>query len=298
MLNEGHCGYVAIIGRPNVGKSTLLNHLLGQKLCITSRKPQTTRHRLLGIKTEGKNQIVYVDTPGIHQRQHNAMNRYLNRAATTSMEGVEVILWLVEALQWTEEDSHVLKAVSHSTVPVILGINKVDKLPNKQVLLPYLEDIASKYDFVHIFPISALNGQNLPELETFITQCLPINDFLFPEEQFTDRSERFLSAEIIREKLFRRLGAELPYRITVEIEHFSTHKKLTHINGLIWVERDSQKGIVIGKEGKMLKSIGEEARKDMETMLDCKVFLELWVKVKKGWCDNERALQQLGYASE
>jgi len=296
MSSEGYCGYVAIIGRPNVGKSTLLNHLLGQKLSITSRKPQTTRHRLLGIKTEGNTQIIYVDTPGLHQRKHNAMNRYLNRAATNSLVGVDVIVWLVEALQWTGEDSYVLEALAQSAVPVILGVNKIDKLSDKKALLPYLQEVAIKRDFVEVFPISAQNGQNLVELEAKITHLLPINTFLFPEDQFTDRTERFLAAEIIREKLVRRLGAELPYRLTVQIEHFSSETNLTHISAIIWVERKGQKPIVIGKKGQMLKAIGEEARKEMEMMVGCKVFLQLWVKVKQGWCDDERALRQLGYS--
>jgi len=296
MSSEGYCGYVAIIGRPNVGKSTLLNHLLGQKLSITSRKPQTTRHRLLGIKTEGNTQIIYVDTPGLHQRKHNAMNRYLNRAATNSLVGVDVIVWLVEALLWTGEDSYVLEALAQSAVPVILGVNKIDKLSDKKALLPYLQEVAIKRDFVEVFPISAQNGQNLVELEAKITHLLPINTFLFPEDQFTDRTERFLAAEIIREKLVRRLGAELPYRLTVQIEHFSSETNLTHISAIIWVERKGQKPIVIGKKGQMLKAIGEEARKEMEMMVGCKVFLQLWVKVKQGWCDDERALRQLGYS--
>ncbi|RKZ41774.1 MAG: GTPase Era [Gammaproteobacteria bacterium] len=298
MSIEKHCGYVAIIGRPNVGKSTLLNHLLGQKISITSRKPQTTRHRLLGIKTEADTQIVYVDTPGLHQRHHNAMNRYLNRAATNSMVGVDVIVWLVEALHWTKEDTFVLNTLKQSSAPIILGVNKIDKISDKNALLPYLKEVATRYDFLEIIPISASKGHNLVELETKITQLLPITTFLFPEEQITDRTERFLAAEFIREKLVRRLGAELPYRLTVEIEHFSSDKNLTHIAALIWVEQHGQKVIVIGKKGKILKAVGEEARKEMEAMLECKVFLQLWVKVKKGWCDNERALQQLGYSEE
>ncbi|RKZ35594.1 MAG: GTPase Era, partial [Gammaproteobacteria bacterium] len=201
MSIEKHCGYVAIIGRPNVGKSTLLNHLLGQKISITSRKPQTTRHRLLGIKTEADTQIVYVDTPGLHQRHHNAMNRYLNRAATNSMVGVDVIVWLVEALHWTKEDTFVLNTLKQSSAPIILGVNKIDKISDKNALLPYLKEVATRYDFLEIIPISASKGHNLVELETKITQLLPITTFLFPEEQITDRTERFLAAEFIREKL-------------------------------------------------------------------------------------------------
>jgi GTP-binding protein Era len=295
MSNEGYCGYVAIIGRPNVGKSTLLNQLLGQKLSITSRKPQTTRHRLLGIKTVDNTQIIYVDTPGLHQNKYNAMNRYLNRAATNSMDGVDVIIWLVEALVWTEEDILVLSTLQQTTVPVILAINKVDKIHDKNRLLPYLQMLASKRDFAEIFSISALKAQNIVEMEAKITKFLPLGLPIFPEDQITDRTERFLVAEIIREKLIRHLGAELPYQLTVQVEHFLSKKNLTHLSAIIWIERQSQKAIVIGKKGNMLKRVGEEARKDIEIMLGCKVFLQLWVKVKQGWCDDERTLRQLGY---
>lgn len=295
MNNEGHCGYVAIIGRPNVGKSTLLNYLLGQKISITSPKPQTTRHRLLGIKTEGNHQIIYVDTPGIHQRKHNAINRYLNQVALTSIEGVDVILWLVEALQWTLEDSQVLNILAKTSIPMILGVNKIDKVKDKTTLLPYLQEVSQKRQFKDIFPISAFKGQNLVELEKNIIKCLPQSMPLFPEDQVTDRSERFLVAELVREKLVRRLGDELPYRLAVEIELFESGKKLTHISAIIWVERPGQKAIVIGKQGGMLKIIGEEARKEIEVLIASKVFLQLWVKVKPGWCDDERALEQLGY---
>ena len=296
MSNKGHSGYVAIIGRPNVGKSTLLNHLLGQKLSITSHKPQTTHHRLLGIKTDGNTQIIYVDTPGLHQHQRNAMNRYLNRAALNSTENVDIIVWLVEALRWTGEDNFVLKTLVQTSVPVILGINKIDKVSNKNSLLPYLQEMASKHNFAEVIPISARKGENLLKLETKITELMPISPLLFPVDQVTDRSERFLAAELIREKLVRRLGAELPYRLTVQIEHFSSQKDLTHISAIIWVERQGQKIIVIGSKGQVLKAVGEESRKDIEIMLECKVFLQLWVKVKQGWCDDERALRLLGYS--
>lgn len=299
MSNEKHCGYAALIGRPNVGKSTLLNHLLGQKISITSRKPQTTRHRLLGIKTVDDSQIIYVDTPGIHQRKGNAMNRYLNRAATTSLVGVDVIVWLVEALRWTEEDSYVLKMLAETEAPIILGVNKVDKITNKNSLLPYLQEMTNKLDFIsEIFPISARKGDNLVKLETKITSLLPVGLPFFPEDQLTDRTERFLCAEIVREKLVRRLGAELPYRLTVQTEHFSPDKDLTRISAIIWVENHGQKVIIIGKKGQGLKAVGEEARLDIEMMLGRKVYLQLWVKLKQGWCDDERALQQLGYSEE
>ncbi|MCK5877062.1 MAG: GTPase Era [Candidatus Marithrix sp.] len=296
MLNKGRCGYVAIVGRPNVGKSTLMNYFLGQKLCITSRKPQTTRHSLLGIKNKNNNQIIYIDTPGIHKRMHNAMNRYLNRAAISSIEGVDVIVWLVESLQWTAEDSYVLKTLADSSIAIILAVNKVDKVSDKNVLLPYLQKVTAKHNFTEVFPISALKNQNLDQLESKIINLLPVGIPLFPEEQITDRTEQFLCAEIVREKLVRRLGDELPYRITVQIEHFKTYNNVNHISALIWVETEGQKGIIIGKKGQTLKSIGKEAREDMEILLAHKVYLQLWVKVKRGWCDNERALQQLGYS--
>ena len=293
------CGYVAMIGRPNVGKSTLINHLIGQKLNITSRKPQTTRHRLLGIKTTEEAQFVYVDTPGIHQRQHNAMNRYLNRAATSTLAGVDIVIWLVEALQWTKEDGQVLSVLqSAERLPVILAVNKVDQLKDKQQLLPHLQELSTKHEFTAVFPISALRGENLEELEATILQHLPENDPFFPEDQLTDRSTRFLVAEIVREKLTRRLGAELPYRLTVQVDFYAEEKSITRISAVIWVERNSQKGIVIGKQGQGLKAVGEQAREDIEKFLDQKVFLQLWVKVKSGWSDDERALRQLGYDDE
>ncbi len=292
------CGYVAIVGRPNVGKSTLLNRLIGQKISITSRKPQTTRHRLLGIKTTDTAQVIYVDTPGLHERQHNAMNRYLNRSASASLLGVNVILWVIEALRWTEEDEWVLKILEETQIPVILLINKVDKFAEKTQLLPFMEQMATKRNFTDVFPISARKGVNLIDLEKALVKLLPEGAAEFPEDQITDRSERFLVAEIVREKLTRHLGAELPYRISVQTEHFADEEGITHISTVIWVERSSQKAIVIGKQGLMLKQIGEDARIDMEKLLDRKVFLQLWVKVKEGWSDDERALRQLGYTDE
>lgn len=295
---ETRCGYVAIIGRPNVGKSTLMNHLLGQKLSITSRKPQTTRHQLLGIKTVGDTQLIFVDTPGLHQGQSSALNRYLNRAALSSLTGVDIVVWLLEAQKWTTEDTKVLEAVQQSQVPVILAINKVDKLADKTQLLPFLEQQAQRHTFLGIFPISALKGTNLDQLEQTLCQHLPQSQWFFAPDQLTDRSERFLAAEIVREKLVRRLGDELPYRLSVQIEHFKEEDTLTHIAAMIWVERASQKGIVIGKQGSMLKSIGEAARHDLEQVLGRKIYLQLWVKVKEGWYDDERALRQLGYFEE
>ena len=293
-------GYVAIIGRPNVGKSTLINNVLGQKLCITSRRPQTTRHRVLGIKTTDDSQLIYVDTPGLHPDNKRAMNRYLNRAAAGSIEGVDVILFLIEGLVWTEEDNLVLERLrSHAKAPVILVINKVDKLAEKGELLPQIEKLSAEFEFAGIVPISARRGQNVDTLEQTVLRFIPEGELIYPEEQFTDRSSRFLASELVREKLFRHLGQELPYSITVEIEEFDDKDpKMIRIGAVIYVERAGQKGIVIGKGGELLKSIGKEARIEMQSLFDTKVFLRLWVKVRDGWSDNERMLQNLGYKDE
>ena len=289
------CGYAAIVGRPNVGKSTLLNHILGQKISITSRKPQTTRHRVLGIKTENQVQVVYVDTPGIHQDEPKAINRYMNRAATASVAGVDVIAFVVDGIKWTDADEHVLDKIKHSKSPIVLVVNKIDKLEDKSALLPHLDILSSKADFAAIIPVSALKGQQLDQLEKTIAGYLPESEYFFPEDQITDRSMRFMAAEMVREKIMRQLGQELPYAMTVEIEEFSSEKGVWHISALILVERSGQKSIIIGKQGARLKKIGMEARKDMENMLDAKVMLRLFVKVKGGWSDDERALKSLGY---
>jgi len=292
-------GYVAIIGRPNVGKSTLINRILGQKLCITSRRPQTTRHRILGIKTSEDSQLIYVDTPGLHFDGKRAMNRYMNRAAASSIEDVDVILFVIEGLKWTDEDAKVLERLqSNARVPVILVLNKVDKLSNKNDLLPHIAELATQYDFDHVVPISARKGVNVEQLETEILKLMPEGELIFPEEQLTDRSSRFLAAELVREKLFRHLGQELPYSITVEIEEFKQEQALYRISAVIYVERDGQKNIVIGKKGELLKAVGKDARIEMEQLFDCKVFLQVWVKVRDGWSDNERMLKNLGYTDE
>lgn len=292
------CGYVAIVGRPNVGKSTLLNHLIGQKVSITSRKPQTTRHQILGIKTTSQYQVIYVDTPGLHSNAGRAMNRYMNRAATSVLHGVNIVVFLIEALRWTDEDELVLSRIKESNIPCILLVNKIDKLENREQLLGFLQEVSNKYKFEHIIPVSALKGNNLDDLEKVITGYLEISSPWYAEDMVTDRSVRFLTAEIIREKLMRGLGQEVPYDLTVEIEQFKEKKNTIHISALIWVERANQKSIVIGKKGERLKSIGKQARKDIERLLDKKVFLELWVKVKEGWSDDERALLSLGYRDE
>jgi GTP-binding protein Era len=296
-LDRGNyfCGYVAIVGRPNVGKSTLLNTLLGQKISITARKPQTTRHRILGIKTDERAQVIYVDTPGIHGNSRVALNRYMNRAATSALQDVDVILFVVEASTWSDQDEFVLTKLSSVEVPVILVLNKVDKVKEKENLLLQLEKLAGKMKFTQLIPVSARNGEGIEALEKAVIGLLPASAPFFPEDQITDRSERFLAAEFIREKLMRSLGEEVPYALTVEIERFEDQGNLKNIHAVIWVARPGHKGIVIGKGGSLLKRIGEQARKDMERAFDCKVFLQLWVKVKEGWADDERALRSLGY---
>ncbi|TDY02982.1 GTPase Era [Thiohalophilus thiocyanatoxydans] len=299
MKNETfRCGYVALVGRPNVGKSTLMNHLLGQKLSITSRKPQTTRHRIIGIKTTEHAQIVYVDTPGIHQQAKKAMNRFMNRAASSAIDDVHVVVFVVEALKWTDEDEMVLSALKDISVPVILAVNKVDRLKQKEELLPFLQMLHEKLNFSEVVPISAKGGTNLPQLESEIIHHLDVSEAYYPEDQLTDRSSRFLAAEIVREKLMRNLGQELPYATTVEIEKFEELERLNRIHALIWVERDNQKSIVIGEKGERLKKVGQQARLDMQKLFDKKVHLELWVKVKAGWSDDERALSSLGYRDD
>ncbi len=293
-----HCGYVTIAGRPNVGKSTLLNRLLGQKISITSSKPQTTRHLLLGIKTLEGDQIIYVDTPGLQTQHRKAINRYMNKAATGALSGVDLVLFVVEAGKWSEEDEWVLGLLKEHSASVLLVINKIDHLENPNELLPFIETLSLKHAFITLCPLSALKNDNVDTLESLLLEHLPEGLPLFPEEQLTDRSERFLAAEIIREKLIRRLGSELPYQLSVEIELFKSENKLLRIAAIIWVERDSQKSIVIGKHGELLKIVGSEARKDMETLFDNKIFLQLWVKVKSGWSNDEKALRQLGYREE
>ena len=289
------CGYVAIVGRPNVGKSTLLNHLLGQKISITSRKPQTTRHQVLGIKTDRQYQIIFVDTPGLHSDADKAINRYMNRAASSAIRDVDVIVFVVDRTAWTAEDQMVLEQVQRSGLPVILAINKVDLLADKSQLLPHLQRLAEKADFAAVMPLSALQQHNVEQLEQEILQFLPESEHFFPEDQITDRSQRFLAAEIVREKIMRQLGEELPYAVTVEIEEFSQDESVLHISAVILVERKGQKKILIGDKGSRLRSIGTDARVDMERLFDSRVMLRLWVKVKSGWSDDERALRSLGY---
>ena len=290
-----NCGFVALIGRPNVGKSTLMNHLLKQKISITSRKPQTTRHRILGINTTEAGQAIYMDTPGMHNNEKRAMNRYLNRTAETTLLGVDVIVWLIDGLSWHEYDEIIFKKLEQAGLPVILAVNKVDKVKDKDAILTFFSEARHRFPFEHLVPISALKRTNLDQLESLIMKLLPENDLIYPEDQITDRPERFLAAEIIREKLTRRLGDELPYALTVEMERYEELPNITKIYAIIWVERLTQKNIVIGKDGEMLKKVGTDARFDIEKLIGQKVYLQLWVKVKKNWSDNERAMQSLGF---
>jgi len=298
MSDAFRCGYIAIIGRPNVGKSTLMNHLLGQKISITSRKPQTTRHRILGIKTTEAAQFIYVDTPGLHHTEKQNMNRYMNRAASSSLDFVNVILFVVEASKWTEEDDWVLEKIKDVKRPVILVLNKIDNINDKEALLPRIKTVSEKHAFSDVVPLSALKFENLDGLESTVMTYLEKSEAVYPDDQITDRSMKFLAAEIVREKLMRKLGQELPYALTVYIEKYEDSKDIIKIYAQIIVDRDSQKPIIIGRKGQQLKQIGQAAREDMEELFDKKVYLELWVKVKAGWADDEKSLHALGYAQD
>lgn len=299
MTPNTHCGFVAIVGRPNVGKSTLINHIVGQKVSITSRKPQTTRHRVLGIHTEGNYQTVYIDTPGLHSDEKRAINRLMNRAAHSSLGDVALVLFLVEGTHWEKDDEMVLKRIKQAGVPCVLVINKIDNVKDKQSLLPHLQFLASQHDFKDIIPISATKGEHTATVEKLVKESLEPCEFYFPEDYFTDRSSRFMISELIREKVMRNTGDELPYDTAVEIEKYETQPNgVLKIHASILVARDAQKRIVIGKGGEKIKTIGRDARLDAERMLDCRIFLELFVKVKSGWADDERALRSLGYGDD
>lgn len=287
------CGFVAIVGRPNVGKSTLLNHVLGQKVSITSRKPQTTRHRIHGIHTDGARQFIYVDTPGLHKSEARAMNRAMNATVLDVLKDVDVVLFMTERTVFNEEDEMVLEQLGKVRCPVLWLINKSDLLPRRERLLPHIASISSRYPFAEVIPLSVLKGHNMETVEECVARYLPEGPFLFPEDQVTDRSSRFLAAELVREKITRQVGDELPYEAMVEIERFVQEPELIHIHALILVEKSGQKQIIIGHKGERLKQIGQAARLDMERAFGCKVMLELWVKVKSGWSDDERALQSL-----
>lgn len=291
----GKVGYIAIVGRPNVGKSTLLNHLIGQKVSITSRKAQTTRHRITGIRTDAGAQYVFVDTPGFQTQHQNALNRVMNRSVTQTLSNVDVVLFVIEVMRFDARDEKVL-ALLPRDLPVILVLNKIDKLDDKEKLLPFIEKMSSLFPFAAIVPVSAQKGgAQLDELLAEIRRHLPEGTPIFGEDEITDRSERFLAAEIVREKVFRLSGEEVPYSVSVEIEKFETVGNLRRIFAAIIVDREGQKPILIGSKGEKLKEIGTQARKDMEKLFDGKVYLEVWVKVKGGWADDERALKSLGY---
>lgn len=296
MENSSKFGFVALIGRPNVGKSTLMNHLIGQKVSITSRRPQTTRNRVLGIDTQGEYQAVFVDTPGLHKEEKRAINRLMNRAAESALGDVELILLVVDATLWTDDDEMVFSKIENTKVPVVLVINKIDKLHDKATLLPLIERLSKRVSFKAIVPVSALRSTNLDDLKKLVFESLPEGPHCFSEDSITDRSSRFMAAELIREKLMRQMGDELPYSATVEIEEFKEEENLLRISAVILVERTGQKKMVIGAGGSRIKRIGTDARVDMEKLFDSKVFLNLFVKVKAGWADDERALKSLGYA--
>lgn len=290
-----YCGYIALVGRPNVGKSTLLNCILQQKLCITSRKPQTTRHSILGIQTDETYQCIYVDTPGIHHGSKKMMNRMMNKTAMSVLSDVDVAVLVVDGTHWDEEDEHVLRLIAQTEVPVILAVNKVDKIVDKQVLLPWLDTISQQHPFAAIIPLSAKTGVQVENLQEKLKTFLPAGPHLYGEDQITDRPIRFLCAEMVREKIFRLCGQELPYSTTVEIESFKDEGALVRIHALILVDKDSHKRMIIGDKGQKLKEMATGARLDMEQLLGKKVFLQCWCKVKSGWADDERLLQQLGY---
>nr|WP_148201640.1 GTPase Era [Psychrobacter arcticus] len=300
-------GYVAIVGRPNVGKSTLMNHLLGQKLSITSRKPQTTRHRIHGILSNDEMQAVFVDTPGIHRNEVRAINERMNKAAVSALVDVDLVLFVVDSDQWRDDDLLVLQKLGDTNLNVVLVINKADTLKDKGSVLPLMETFNDSFDFADIVPVSALKNQNLDRLQEVIASHLPVAAPIYDTEQITDRSERFLASEIIREKIMRSAGDEVPYDLTVQIDGFKDEaahtdpktgrprKACTFIDATIYVERSGQKAIVIGDKGQRIKQVGMDARKDMEQLFDKKIMLTLWVKVKRGWSDDERALTSLGY---
>lgn len=288
-------GYVALIGRPNVGKSTLLNQLLGQKVSIVTHKPQTTRQRVAGIKSLPAGQVVYLDTPGIHKSTGRALNRYMNRVARAAFRDVEAVLFLVEAGRWTRQDRKIAAMLTDLDVPVFLIVNKIDEVEHKQELLAYVTDATAEGSFEEVFMISALKGDGVEDIEARLLETLPFSMPFYDQDQITDRSERFLAAELLREALTLRLHQELPYALTVEIEHFRRRDDLVHIGAIVWVERDSQKQIVIGKGGQVLKQVGAQARRAMEEFLDEKVYLQTWVKVAKDWSRSERAMERMGF---
>lgn len=289
------CGVVSIAGRPNVGKSTLLNRLVGQKLSITAHKPQTTRHSIHGIQTIGERQVIYVDTPGIHVSGTQKLNQVLNRTASSSLHDVDVIILLIQAMVWNDDDQRAYELVSNSGVPFFFAINKIDTIKHKKDLLPFLTKLPKHERLQQVMLISARKGAGVDALEAGVAKLIPEGPWQYGPDELTNRSSRFLAAEAVREQLTRLLSAELPYALSVEIETFEESPSLIRIGAVIWVDKASQKGIVIGKGGAQLKEVGTRARSTLETLFDNKIFLQLWVRVKEGWADDERALRSLGY---
>jgi len=289
-------GLVALVGRPNVGKSMLLNALVGEKVSIVTRKPQTTRHRIIGVRSRGAAQLVYVDTPGLHEHEPSVMNRYLNRTAEYVIGDVDAAALVVEATRWTDEDERVLERLKAAGCPVVLAINKVDRIKDKNGLLPFIDELSQRLDFAAVLPVSATRETNTEELERELTALLPSGEWLYPSDQLTDRSRSFMAAELVREQLMDALGDELPYATTVAIEAFEVEEARYRIAAIIWVEREGQKKMVIGAGGKRLKGVGTAARLRMEALFETQVHLQLWVKVREGWSNDERALKSLGYA--
>ncbi len=295
MLEITRCGYVALVGRPNVGKSTLLNHVLGQKISITSRKPQTTRRNLIGVDTQHQNQAIYVDTPGIHQQIKRELNRYMVSNATSALSDVDLLVVLIEGGRTTSADEHVLNLVAVHKVPKFAVLSKVDLIKDKTALLPQIQALAERSLFDEIVPLSALKEDGVERFRAHVFERLPLRPHFFADDEVTDQPERFLVAEIVREKLMRQLGDEIPHSATVVVEHFKHGDKVIDIHADIVVERAGQKRIVIGKQGSRLKLIGQESRKDIELMLDHQVMLHLWVKVRKGWTNSALHMRNLGY---
>lgn len=295
MINKNRCGNVGVVGRPNAGKSTLLNAILEKKLVITSKKAQTTRNNILGIKTKNNTQTIYVDTPGYREVTPGKLHRHLNRSAVQTAYDVDIVLWVVDATRYTRDDDAVLQLIKKVARPTILVLNKIDEIKAKYDLLPIIEKMQKLYDFIEIVPISALENINVPELEKTIEKYLPESEFLYAENQITDRSDAFLYSEMIREKIMRFLGNEVPYSVAIEIEKMEEDESLLKIFALLWVERDGQKAIVVGNKGETLKRIGTEARLEIERFVNKKVFLQLWVKVKAGWTEDDEMIQSFGY---
>lgn len=296
-LSSQRCGYVAIVGRPNVGKSTLMNHLIGFKVSAIANKPQTTRHSIRGILTEGDYQMIFVDTPGIHRTSKSLLNKTINREAVASIEGVDAVVMIVEAMRWQDEDNLVLERIAHVQCPVFLIANKVDKIEKKEKLFGWLPEVLSKYPFKEIFPLSATKGTNTEQLKNALAKVMPQQDWIYAEDDVTDQSTRFICGELIREQLMTYLHQEMPYSTAVEIETFTEKSHITEINAVIWVSRENQKGIVIGSKGDTLKRIGSSARIALEAFLERKVMLKLWVRVEENWENSPRHLQSLGIST-